>query len=85
MSVHGEFARYVEGVSDALQTADAPDLRACAEEIRTLGRDDGRPLSARAEALLDGPLASGSCAAWPPEAVEAADRLVAIARIILGR
>ena len=85
MSVHGEFARYVEAVSDGLQTVGTPEAGRLAGKIGALGRDDGRPLSARAEALLDGPLSDGPDATWPTDAVDAAGRLVEIARIILGR
>ena len=86
MSVHGEFQRYLEAVADALRMTGEPDHLREAREADRISRSSDEPLASRAAAVLDAPLhAETARTHWPPEAADAADRLIAIARIILGR
>jgi hypothetical protein len=90
MSVRGEFARTVAETVACLaesREAQARQLAAQLEQARLLARDD---LQAAARSLLDGWEAATPGAFALPSSTEvrlgeASERMLAIARIILGR
>ena len=86
MSVHGEFQRYLEAVAEALRASEIAEHRLTAAEADRIAHSTDQTLESRASSVLDDPLrADQARAAWPPEATDAAERLVAISQIILGR
>ena len=99
MSVHGEFERYLRETLSALREGERADHCAWADEIEAAAASVEIGLEERARRVLASPL--GRDDAWrardgatsardgatsaPSPLVDAADGLVTISRIILGR